>query len=107
MHDEGITGGANYRDQYIQNLQSALEKQDEEIRELNTQLRELREEYREYLSSLEEKLSCFEEKVDLVINLVSLWTHHPSMDCRCRGFCTKHVRTEKCLCRVLNELGNL
>ena len=38
MDDEAITGDANYRAQYIQNLQSALEKQDEEIRELNTQL---------------------------------------------------------------------
>ena len=82
-------------------------KQDEEIREVNTQLRELREGFREYFSSLEEKLSCFEQKVDLVVNLVSLWTHHPSMDRRCRGFCTKHARTEKSLCRGLNERGNL
>lgn len=102
-YDEAKKGDANYRDQYIQNLQSALEEQEEEIRELNTQLRELREECREYFSRLEEKLSCFEEKVDLVLNLVSSWTHHPSMDRRCRGFCTKHVRTEKCLCRGLKE----
>lgn len=102
-YDEAIRGDADYRDQYIQNWQSALEKQDEEIRELNTHLRELREECREYFSSLEEKLSCFEGKVDLVINLVSSWTHHPSMDRRCQGFCTKHVRTEKCLCRGLKE----
>ena len=103
MDNEAITGDANYRAQCIQNLQSALEKQDEEIRELNTHLRELREECREYFSSLEEKLSCFEGKVDLVINLVSSWTQHPSMDRRCQGFCTKHVRTEKCLCRGLKE----
>ena len=107
MDDEAITGDANYRHQYIQNLQSALDKQDEEIKELNTQLRELREECREYFSSLEEKLSCFEEKVDLVINLVSSRTHHLSMDRRCRGFCTKDVRTKKCLCRGLNERANL
>ena len=107
MDDEAITGDANYRDQYIQNLQSGLEQQDEELRELNTQLLELREECREYFSSLEEKLSCLEGKVDLVINLVYLWTHHPSMDRRCRGFCTKDVRTKKRLCRGLNERGNL
>ena len=107
MDDEAITGDANYLHQCIQNLQSALDKQDEEIKELNTQLRELREECREYFSSLEEKLSCFEEKVDLVINLVSSWTHHPSMDRRCRGFCTKDVRTKKRLCRGLNERTNL
>lgn len=91
------------RDDYIQELHQALDKQGEEIKELDTQLRELRVECREYFSSLEEKLTCFEEKVDFVINLVSSWVQHPSRDRRCRGFCTKHVRTDKCLCRGLKE----
>lgn len=100
---EGAREDANSREDYIQNLHRALDMQDEQIKDLNRQLKDLREECREYFSSLEEKLNCFEEKVDLVLNLVSSWTHHPSRDRRCRGFCTKHVRTDKCLCRGLKE----
>lgn len=91
------------RDDYIRELHDALDRQEQEIKDLDTKLRELRGEVREYFSNLEEKLSCFEEKVDLVINLVSSWVHHPANDRRCRGFCSKHVRTEKCLCRGLKE----
>lgn len=89
---------------YIQQLHEALCKQEEEIKNLDFQLKELREECRHYFTSLEEKLMSFEEKVDLVIKLVSSWVKHPGGgDRRCRGFCTKHVRTEKCLCRGLRE----
>ncbi|KAJ7381993.1 hypothetical protein OS493_037818 [Desmophyllum pertusum] len=93
----------DHRDEYIRELHDALDRQGEEIKDLGTKLQDLRGEVREYFSSLEQKLSCFEEKVDLVINLVSSWAHHPSRDRRCRGFCSKHVRTDKCLCRGLKE----
>lgn len=91
------------RDEYIRQLLDSLDRQEQEIKDLDTKLRSLRGEVREYFSNLEEKLSCFEEKVDLVINLVSSWVQHPASDRRCRGFCTKHVRTDKCLCRGLKE----
>lgn len=93
----------DHRDAYIEGLHRAWHKQGEEIKELDTHLKHLREECREHFTSLEEKLTSFEEKVDLVINLVSSWVHNPSRDRRCRGFCTKHVRTDKCLCRGLKE----
>lgn len=91
------------RDDYIRELHDALNRQEQEIKDLDTKLRDLRGEVREYFSNLEQKLSCFEEKVDLVINLVSSWVHHPAQDRRCRGFCSKHVRTDKCFCRGLKE----
>lgn len=94
-------GGSRY--DYIVELHESLDRQETEIRDLNTKLRDLRGEVREYFTNLEQKLSCFEEKVDLVINLVSSWVQHPAIDRRCRGFCSKHVRTDKCLCRGLKE----
>lgn len=93
----------NQQNEYIELLHQALDKQDEEIRKLDSQLKELREECREYFTNLEEKLTCFEEKVDLVLNLVSSLVTHPAVDRKCRGFCSKHVRTEKCLCRGLRD----
>ena len=91
------------QDGHIQVLHKALDRQEQEIKELDSHLKDLREECREYFTSLEEKLTGFEEKVDLVINLVSSWVNHPSQDRRCQGMCTKHVRTEKCFCRGLRE----
>lgn len=91
----------NRRDGYIVELHESLVRQETEIRDLNSKLRDLRGEIREYFTNLEQKLTCFEEKVDLVINLVSSWVQH--LDRRCRGFCSKHVRTDKCLCRGLKE----
>lgn len=91
------------QDDYIQELHQALDRQEQEIKELDSNLKDLREECREYFTNLEEKLTSFEEKVDLVINLVSSWVNHSSGDRRCRGMCTKHVRTEKCFCRGLRE----
>lgn len=88
---------------YIRELHDALDRQEQEIKDLDSNIQQLRGEVREYFSSLDLKLSCFEEKADLVINLVSSWANHPKIYRRCRGFCTKHVRTDKCLCRGLKE----
>ena len=89
--------------EYSQQLLDSLDRQEQEIKDLQTKVRSLRKEVREGFSNLEQKLSCFEAKVDLIANLVSSWFQHPSNDRRCRGFCTKHVRTDKCLCRGLKD----
>lgn len=91
------------RDDYIQQLHEALDRQEQEIKDLDSKLQDLRGEVRECFSSLEQKLSCFEEKVDFVINLVSSWVNRPPDNRGCRGSCSKHVRTDKCLCRGLKE----
>ena len=91
------------RDEYSRQLLDSLEQQEQEIKNLDTKLRALGEEVREYFSNLEEKLSCFDEKMDLIVNLVSSFFRHSTTDRRCRGFCSKHVRTGTCLCRGLKE----
>lgn len=91
------------RDDYIQQLHEALDKQEQEIKDLDYKLQDLRGEVREYFSGLEQKLSCFEEKVDFVITLVSSWVNHPPNNRGCRGSCSNHVRTDNCLCRGLKE----
>jgi len=93
----------NQQEEYVEQLHKALDKQDEEIKRLDNQLKELRLECSDYFKNLEEKLACFEEKVDLVINLVSSWASSPARAKICRGYCSKHIRTEKCLCRGLRE----
>jgi len=96
-------GRRDSADEYSQQLLDSLDRQEREIKDLQTKVRALRKEVLEGFSNLEQKLSCFEVKVDLIVNLVSSWFQHPSSDRRCRGFCTKHVRTDKCLCRGLKE----
>ena len=91
------------RDEYSWQLLDSLGRQEKEIKDLETKVLSLRKEVRECFSSLDQKLSSFEVKVDLIVNLVSSWIQHPSSDRRCRGFCTKHVRTDKCLCHGLKE----
>ena len=91
------------RDEYNRQLLDSLDRQEKEIKNLETKVRSLRKEVRECFSNLEQKLSSFEVKVDLIVNLVSSWFQNPSSDRRCRGFCTKHVRTDKCLCHGLKE----
>lgn len=98
-----IRGRRDSRDEYSQQLLDSLDRQEKEIKDLETKVRSLRKEVREGFSNLEQKLSCFEVKVDLIVNLLSSWFQHPSSDRRCRGMCTKHVRTDKCLCRGLKE----
>ena len=87
------------RDEYSLQLLDSMNRQEKEIKDLETKVRSLRKEVRECFSNLDLKLSSFEVKVDLLVN----WFQHPSSDRRCRGFCSKHVRTDKCLCRGLNE----
>lgn len=91
------------RDEYSKQLLDSLDRQENEIKDLENKVHSLRKEVRECFSNLDEKLSCFEVKIELIANLVSSWFQHPFGDRRCRGFCTKHVRTDKCLCRGLKE----
>jgi len=101
--DIDVLNSQDGRDELSRRLLDSLDQQEQEIKDLDTKLWSLREEVREYFSNLEEKLSCFEKKMDLVVNLVSSWFNRRLNDRRCKGFCTKHVRTDKCLCRGLRE----
>lgn len=101
--DIDVLDSQDGRDELSRRLLDSLDQQEQEIKDLDTKLWSLREEVREYFSNLEEKLSCFEKKMDLVVNLVSSWCNHRRDDRRCKGFCTKHVRTDRCLCRGLRE----
>ena len=100
---DSLRGRRDSRDEYSRQLLDSLDRQENEIKDLETEVRSLRKEVRERFSNMDEKLSGFEVKVDLIVNLVSSWFQHPFSDRRCRGFCTKHVRTDKCLCRGLKE----
>ena len=98
-----LRGRRDSRDEYSRQVLDSLDRQENEIKDLENKVRSLRKEVRECFSNLDQKLSSFEVKVDLIVNLVSSWFQHPSNDRRCRGFCSKHVRTDKCLCRGLKD----
>ena len=95
----------------VTELRHVLEKQTDEMRHMESKLQDmslspyalLRRDFRRQFSALRRTLACFDEKLDSILRMVSTMRNNPNRDRRCRGYCSKHVRTDKCLCRGLKE----
>ena len=64
---------------------------------------ELGGEIRSYFVDLKSSFEVFENKLDFISEKIIWLADRLKRDRRCRGYCTKHVRTKKCLCRGFED----
>lgn len=94
----------------IKALRRIIHKQAEMIQKLDRDVLEMRQNagllcscQRNVQLETDDMLTYINCKIDLLTEQVLFIAKKVSNDRRCRGYCVKHVRTKKCLCRGFEQ----